>query len=82
MKGHPVTGRRVHARSVTGTEVVRCKRAGTWYVEHPPGSGIARRRMGIQAAAALAMTYGRAGGEMFHGLPGGSMFDRLTQTGK
>lgn len=63
--------RRVHARLVTGAEVVRYNRAGKWYLEYEDGKK--RYRLTVGDAVALAV---RPLSEVFYGLPGGEAFDR------
>lgn len=63
--------RRVHARMITGAEVVRYNRAGKWYLEWP--NGRRRSQLTIGDVVALACTPHCV---IFYGLPGGDAFDR------
>lgn len=65
--------RRVHAEW-QGTELVRYDRAGKWWVEQASG---AHWHVGIADAVLIAKEWKRNGGNVFHGLPGGSAFDRM-----
>lgn len=62
--------RRIHARLVTGAEVVRYNRAGKWYLEPTEGKRSALTMADVVALACTPLC------EVFYGLPGGEAFDR------
>ena len=65
--------RTVHARGKVA-EVVRYERAGEWYIETVDGRR--RTRVPVQRAAEYAAV---ACSEVYRGIPGGSVFDRLVE---
>lgn len=76
MVGKVSDDRQVHARGISGLEVVRYDRAGKWFLELP---GDSRKHVGVRDAARWAWRMRATGGEVFVGLPGGGAFDRLLE---
>lgn len=75
-----MTNRTVHARTAY-TEIVRYDRVGKWWVEYLSGDGTyhdgnSRFHVSLAAAADLALSFAKNGGEVFLDLPGGNAFDR------
>ena len=69
--------RRVHARLINGTEIVRYSRAGKWYSEPKKSWGATPRYL---LTIAEAVRLARQKGTMVYlEVPGGSTFDRLIQ---
>lgn len=65
--------RTVHARLFDGVEIVRYDRAGKWYAEK---QALLAPRQHLTLSQAVAMVLNDEDAEVFHGKPGGAMFDR------
>lgn len=75
-----MSDRKVHARSPE-MEVVRYDRAGKWYLE-PEHFSLPAQHVTVKEAARYAVwAANEANGQIFTGLPGGAMFDRLVARG-
>lgn len=73
--------RTVHAR-YEGMEIVRYDRSGKWYFE-PTHSALDRQHIGIDDAVRNAVWgLDQANGVIYHGLPGGSAFDRKVRAAR